>query len=161
MKPKVKYLQLYNLSNTPFFPTNEKPYRKYSFTGGTALNASNQGVEFFIPPTAFEGFDPNRELEVELVLGFSVKGITGQLGFYTVEFDFDYVNQKVSTNSKYQTMFMKIPNATETERYTQEIRQKVRISRPPTVIRTKYQLNGVEDFGNITDQIYIFKFTEV
>ena len=90
-----------------------------------------------------------------------MKGITGNVGFYTVEFDFDYVNQKVSTNSKYQTMYMKVVNATDVERYTQEVRQKVRISGQPKVIRTKYQINGVEDYANTKAQIYLFKFTEV
>ena len=159
MKPKVKYLQIYNKQSIPF-PDDQHPYRKYSFNGGRP-GPDNQGIEYFIPPTAFEGFDPNKELEVELVLGFSRKGINGNFGFYTVEFDFDYVNQKTTTNSKYQTMFMKVVNNTDTERYTQEVRQKVRIAGPPRIIRTRYQINGVEDYLNTGEQIYIFKFTEV
>lgn len=161
MKPKVKYLQLYNKPGSIFFPDDQHPYRKYPFTGGTALTATNQGIEFFIPPTAFEGFDPNKQIEVELVLGHSVKGITGNLGFYTVEFDFDYVNQKTTTNSKYQTMYVKVVNFSDVERYTQEVRQKVRIAGPPKIIRTRYKLNGVSDYGNISGQFYLFKFTEV
>jgi len=160
MKPKVKYIQLYNQTNSKFWPDDQHPYRKYTFDG-LAPSSTNQGVEFFIPPTAFEGFETNRELEVELVLGHTSKGIAFNEGFYTVEFDFDYVNQKVSTNSKYQTMYMKIVNKTNTERYTQEVRQKVRIAGPPKVIRTKYQINGVSGISNVSPQLYIFKFTEV
>ncbi|WP_286980214.1 hypothetical protein [Haliea sp.] len=161
MKPKVKYIQLINSPTPPFFPTDQRPYRKYAYTGGTALGGNNSGIEFYIPPTAFVGFDPNKQLEVELVLGHSSKGISGNLGFYTVEFDFDYVNQKTTTNNKYQTMYMKVVNFSDVERYTQEVRQKVRIAGPPKVIRTRYQLNGVSDYGNISPQLYLFKFTEV
>lgn len=156
---KSNYLQLIATSPISTTINPEKPYNRYSFTG-QPINATNQGVQFFIPPTAYQGLETN-QLDVELILGHSFRGINGNVGFYTIEFDFGFMNSKNTTNSKYQTMYMKIPQTTDTERYSQETRQKLRISGRPDVIRTKYQLNGNQNFSNNKDQLYIFKFTEV
>ena len=156
---KSNYLQLTAIVPLPNTPTPQKPYNKYAFTGGQ-FEATNQGVQFFIPPSAYRGLETN-ELDVELILGHSFKGIGGNVGFYTVEFDFGFMNSKNTTNSKYQTMYMKLVNATDTERYSQETRQNLRISGRPDVIRTKYQINGNENYSNTLNQLYLFKFTEV
>ena len=58
-------------------------------------------------------------------------------------------------------MFVKMPNITPDERYSQEIRQKVRITGHPQVIKTRFKINGIEDMSNLSPQLYLFKITEV
>ncbi len=157
---KSNYLQLTVFPPVPIQISQDKPYRRYAFTGGDVLDGTNTGIEFLIPPTAYNGLRTN-DLDVELILGHCERGIPFNVGFYTCEFDFGFINSNTTTNSKYQTMYMKIPQITVVERYIQPQRQKLRISGRPDVIRTKYQVNGEDNITNISNQFYIFKFTEV